>query len=65
MTESDYTKSINPEHLFEEQATDYKWYEDEKNSDSLILANQVSSKIIFFMNFLLIKKSFLHYLSQN
>lgn len=48
MTESEYTKSINPEHLFEEQATDYKWYEDEINSDSLILANQVNSKIYLF-----------------
>ncbi len=44
MTESDYTKSTNPEHFFEEQSTHYKWSEDDQTADSLILSNRVKIK---------------------
>lgn len=48
MSESNYTKSTNPVHKYDEQTTHYDWYEDDKNSNCLVLSNQVSK----FINFL-------------
>ncbi len=41
MSESEFTKSTLPVHKYEDQITNYDWFEEENNSNSLVLAKQV------------------------
>jgi len=62
MSESEYTKSTNPLHKYEEQLTNYNWYEDENLSNMLLLSKQVIKliklKLIIFIKYF----SYLYYL---
>lgn len=50
MSESDFTKSTNPIHKYEDQITNYNWYEDDKNSNCLVLSKQVIILIFIIFN---------------
>lgn len=41
MSETEFSKSANPLHKIEDQITHYNWYEDENNSNTLVLTKQV------------------------
>jgi hypothetical protein len=57
MSETEYTKSKNPLHKIEDQITNYNWFEDDNNSNTLVLAKQVIKFQIEF-NFHKINKFF-------
>jgi hypothetical protein len=46
MSETDYSKSTNPIHKYEDQITNYNWYEDEDSSNCLMLSKSVKHLII-------------------
>ena len=41
MSETEFTKSTLPVHKYEEQITNYNWFEEENNTNTLFLAKQV------------------------